>query len=466
MEHNLYLIALLCLLAAAFWDTRPQLQVLLGDLTNRAPWRAPTEQGLFLFSRRKAGGGSRRNGTKRRVGPNEWELRAELPRALDGSRRRTYEKFVGTSREADRRLVEILDEVESLEVVERPDTINDLLDRWLESEVKPTVREVTYLDYKRRADTYLRPLIGKLKLRNFTLAKAEDLRNALSSQKVKVRSKKRARRTEAPRTISPTTVKNVLKTMSMALNYARRHGFVVTNVMHDLKRRQWDDVEEKERALTGEELSRFLEAARGNYWYALFVLIASTGMRPSEALALSWSHVKDKEGWIQIERKLSLLPGGQFRFDPPKTKGSKRPVPLSPRVRTALLNHMKRQTELRAYDEDLDLVFGDLEGRPADSRNILRRHVKPIAKKAGIQRSVTLYGLRHTFMTIATNDTGSAKLTSEVLGHKDVAFSQNTYQDPQQEDLRRTAVAMDAYVPDEEVPEGDAPDADGAHAAD
>jgi len=466
MQLELYLIALLCLLAPAFWDARPQLQVLLGELTNRAPWRAPAQQGRFFFSRRKAGGGARRNGTKRRVGPNEWELRAELPRALDGSRRRTYEKFYGTSREADRRLVEILDEVESLEVVERPETMNDLLDRWLESEIKPTVREVTYLDYKRRADIYLRPLIGKLPLKSFTLAKAEDLRNVLSAQKVKVRSKKRGRRTEAPRTISPTTVKNVLKTLSMSLNYARRHGFVATNVLHDLKRRQWEDVEEQERALTGEELSRFLEAARGNYWYALFVLLANTGMRPSEALALSWSHIKDDEGWIQVERKLSLLPGGQFRFDPPKTKGSKRPVPLSPRVRSVLVNHMKRQTELRAYDKDLDLVFGDLDGRPADSRNILRRHVKPIAKKAGIKRSVTLYGLRHTFMTIATNDTGSAKLTSEVLGHQDVSFSQNTYQDPQQEDLRRTAIAMDAYIPDEDVTDEDVPDADETQAAD
>jgi len=141
-------------------------------------------------------------------------------------------------------------------------------------------------------------------------------------------------------------------------------------------------------------------------------------------------------------------------------------VPLSPRVRSVLVNHMKRQTELRAYDKDLDLVFGDLDGRPADSRNILRRHVKPIAKKAGIKRSVTLYGLRHTFMTIATNDTGSAKLTSEVLGHQDVSFSQNTYQDPQQEDLRRTAIAMDAYIPDEDVTDEDVPDADETQAAD
>ncbi len=450
MDLNIFLAALLCLVAAAFWDARPQLQVLLGDVANRAPWRTLSSQGLNFFSRRNTGGGSRRNGTKRRVGPNEWELRVELPRALDGSRRRSYEKFNGTSREADRRLAEILDEVESLEVVERPETINELLDRWLESEIKTTVREVTYLDYKRRADTYIRPLIGNLPLKNLTLAKAEDLRNALSAQKVQVRSKsKHARRQKAPRTLSSTTVKSSLKVLSMALNYARRHQYVATNVLHDLKRRQWDDSGKKKRALTGDELKRFLEAARGNYWYALFVLLANTGLRPSEALALSWSHINDDDGWIQIERKLTLLPGGTYRFDPPKTKSSERTVPMSPRVRAVLLSHFNRQTELRAHDADLDLVFGDLDGQPADSRNILRRHVKPIAEKAGIGGTVSLYSLRHTFMTLATNDTGSAKLTSKVLGHKDVAFSQNVYQDPQNEDLRRTAIAMDDYLPDE-----------------
>lgn len=442
------LAALVGLLIAAFLDSRPHLQLALAAALEQPGDRRPLKV-LGYFFARKSSGGSKRRGTKRRISSNEWELRTELPRALDGSRRRTYEKFVGTSREADRRLAEILDETDSLDKVERPETIDELLDRWLASEVEPMVREVTYLDYKRRADTYVRPLIGKLKLKNLTLAKAEDFRNELLRRKVQVRnSSKGKRRGQAPRPISETTVNGALKVLSMALNYARRHKFVATNVLHDLKRRQDDPVEPKKRALSAAELAAFMEAARGNYWYSLFALLASTGLRPSEALGLSWKHVDFDGGWIHVERKLTLLPGGLFQFDPPKTKSSKRKVPISPGLERILLEHLSRQEELRAYDESLDLVFCDLAGQPADSRNILNRHVKPIAAKAGIRGSVTLYSFRHTFMTLSTNDTRAPKLTSRVMGHKDVAFSQNVYEDPDDEALRQSTLPMDAFLGD------------------
>lgn len=193
MIYTILLAALVGLIGAAFLDSHPHLRLALAAAPGQPGDRRPLKALTYFFAR-KSSGGSKRRGTKRRIGPNEWELRTELPRGLDGSRRRTYEKFVVTSREADRRLAEILEETDSLNKIERPETINELLDRWLASEVEPMVREVTYLDYKRRADTYVRPLIGKLKLKNLTLAKAEDLRNELLRRKVKVNTKSKRKR--------------------------------------------------------------------------------------------------------------------------------------------------------------------------------------------------------------------------------------------------------------------------------
>ena len=51
-------------------------------------------------------------------------------------------------------------------------------------------------------------------------------------------------------------------------------------------------------------------------------------------------------------------------------------------------------------------------------------------------------------MTLSTNDTGAPKLTSRVMGHKDVAFSQNVYEDPDDEALRRSTLPMDAFLDD------------------
>ena len=151
------------------------------------------------------------------------------------------------------------------------------------------------------------------------------------------------------------------------------------------------------------------------------------------------------------EEEAGLLPGGVFTFDDPKTEDSKRPVPLSPKMAAILQAHLKRQEELRAYDQDLDLVFGDLSGQPADSRNILRSHTKPIAKRAGIKRSVTLYSLRYSFMTHSTNMSRAPKLTSRVMGHKTVTFSEDVYNDPDDEALRESTLHMDEFLPDTDV---------------
>lgn len=44
-------------------------------------------------------------------------------------------------------------------------------------------------------------------------------------------------------------------------------------------------------ALSVEECRRFLSAARATEWFALYSLALTTGMRPSEYLALKWSDV-------------------------------------------------------------------------------------------------------------------------------------------------------------------------------
>lgn len=461
--------ALVGLLAAAFLDSGLRPHLLLNANVEPTRERARKMVG-YLFARRKTGGPSRRNGTKTSLGDGKWELRAELPKGLDGRRRRTYEVFVGTSREADQRLLEIQNEIDTLEIDDRPETVGELLDRWLTKEVEPTVRESTYHDYKRRVETYVRPLIGQVKLKELTLAKVEEFRNQLIKRPVVTRSSKKRpagkrKRQSAPRMLSETTVSGALKTLSMCLNYARRHRYLPSNVMHDLKRRpaEIDDTPKgRKRALKASELKAFVAAARGNYWYALFVLMAITGLRPSEALALRWEDLDWDRGWLYVNRKLTLLPGGTYRFDPPKTKSSKRRIPLSPKLRAILQEHLKTQERLQAYDPDLDLVFGDLAGQPADSRNILRRHVKPIAKKAGLGDDVTLYSFRYSFMTLSTNRTGAPKLTSMVLGHKDVTFSQNVYNDPDDEELRESTHQMDEFIEVDELDQG----VEGAKAAD
>ncbi len=53
------------------------------------------------------------------------------------------------------------------------------------------------------------------------------------------------------------------------------------------------------RALSPEQASAFLRAACGTPFEALWVLLLTTGMRPSEALGLKWSDLEGNKVRIQ-----------------------------------------------------------------------------------------------------------------------------------------------------------------------
>jgi integrase len=60
-------------------------------------------------------------------------------------------------------------------------------------------------------------------------------------------------------------------------------------------------------ALGVEECRRLLTVARESEWYALFALALTTGMRPSEYLALKWSDIDWHLGVASVVRRMDLL---------------------------------------------------------------------------------------------------------------------------------------------------------------
>lgn len=59
--------------------------------------------------------------------------------------------------------------------------------------------------------------------------------------------------------------------------------------------------------------------------------------------------------------------------------------------------------------------------------NILRRHFKPLAKKADLPEGARLYTLRHTFATLWMESNEPVKVLQEILGHSRIDQTMNTY---------------------------------------
>ena len=79
---------------------------------------------------------------------------------------------------------------------------------------------------------------------------------------------------------------------------------------------------------------------------ALFLLLIDTGLRPGEALALGWSDLDLDASWLRVERGLGRRRMGEpWRFEAPKTSGSRRTVPLPATIIRALRAHRAGQVQ-------------------------------------------------------------------------------------------------------------------------
>lgn len=179
-------------------------------------------------------------------------------------------------------------------------------------------------------------------------------------------------------------------------------------------------------ALSVEECRRFLEMAEKSEWYPLLALALTTGMRPSEYLALKWSDIDWQRGTASVCRTIQVA-GSQWAFDDAKRKRSRRIVKLQNFVLKALQELREKQEGEREGNgvSMRELIFLSAAGLPLKQRTVKREFRKLLAA-AGI-RSVRLYDLRHTAATLAIAAGVSVKVISDQLGHASISFTLERY---------------------------------------
>lgn len=159
-----------------------------------------------------------------------------------------------------------------------------------------------------------------------------------------------------------------------------------------------------------EELEEFLEAADkvSHKYYIYFRLLALTGLRRSEALALNWSDVTPEA--ISVNKTLTSV-GVQT----PKTRRSNRIVPID-KTMYDLLQELKRP--------DVDAVFSTRIGTHY-SITEPQHWIDRIYKKNSQLRRITIHGFRHTFASLMSG----ASLTDVqlIMGHSSADMTIGTY---------------------------------------
>ncbi len=157
-----------------------------------------------------------------------------------------------------------------------------------------------------------------------------------------------------------------------------------------------------------------------------FRLLAYTGMRAGEALALTWDDVDFENKMIYVNKNIVTVQdrdkGGIKRIiqDSTKTASSTRILPISGNAEIALKGLKETQPEGCTH------VISTANNTPVYTKNLARTFEK-VQEAAGIENHGTLHSLRHTFATRLLSVGEDVKVVSELLGHANITITYDTY---------------------------------------
>ncbi|MGB7146026.1 tyrosine-type recombinase/integrase [Mycobacterium sp.] len=226
--------------------------------------------------------------------------------------------------------------------------------------------------------------------------------------------------------LSDSTLRQVYTVLRAVLADAKLDGLIADNAALRVRRPRVARTEAT--YLEPDQVMALLAAADGLRYRSVLVLIAGTGLRRGEALALRWEHVDLAAGEIRVRETVGRL-DGRLVFSEVKTAKSRRTVPLSSAMVTMLEAHKVEQAaeRLRAGESwaDNGLVFCTELGHPVEPRNILRT-VETAATKAGVV-GVGVHSLRHS-AAVAWLDNGvHIRAVADLLGHSSIAVTGDVY---------------------------------------
>ena len=228
------------------------------------------------------------------------------------------------------------------------------------------------------------------------------------------------------------TVNVTMAFLSSLMKSAIVDGIISRNPCAGIKRLKRVEVAARDsihRALTVEETNAFFVAAKeSNSWYRnLYAFLLHTGMRVGEAAALKRSDIDYNKGFIHVRRTVTRSGNGYVMGDSPKSKSSKRDIPLTPDIVQILKDQEQMNRDMHGTDlVTLDgLIFTTLSGKMIITCSFTR-DLAEIQEDAGIKH-FGVHAFRDTFATRALESGMAPQTLKEILGHNSYSMTMDLY---------------------------------------
>ena len=287
--------------------------------------------------------------------------------------------------------------------------LNEWLDIWLNKYCRYAVKLRTYDRYKYIIEKHINPKLGNYEL--------DDLSAVILQDFVLGELERGNLNTQGP--LANNSVIGIVNVLKSSLAEAK--DLEVTSKDYSGKIKLPMSTEKPVTAFERheqEKLEKYCLQAKNNY--IGIVICLYTGIRLGELLALTWDDIDFSTGLMSINKtayRIKQNGAPQIVVDQPKTKNSKRIIPL-PKQLIEILKKIKKNSKSIYV---LSTRSGGMVGTRAYQKTFER-----ILKKLEIPYK-NFHSLRHTFATRAIEMGMDVKTLSEILGHKNPVVTLTRY---------------------------------------
>ena len=275
----------------------------------------------------------------------------------------------------------------------RPVSIGALMDHYVEHEL-PQRRHSTQQSHSSTLKRWIRPRWGDSLLEQVKPLEVEEWLRSLA--------------------LAPKTKVNLRGLFHHIYEHARRWELTDRNPIDLVRQRGGRRC--IPRVLTPVEI-RLLLAQLAEPYHTMVMVAACLGLRASEIMGLQWRDFNWEDLTVFIRR--GVVNG---RSGDTKTEASQKSLPLDPRLARSLQELLKRNLHI----DSQDWVFANNGGRPRGQQNILQRHLRPAALRAGIGK-IGWHTFRHSYSTMLRGAGADIKVQQELLRHSTIQSTLNTY---------------------------------------
>ena len=277
-------------------------------------------------------------------------------------------------------------------------TFQNLYEIYME-DMAARLKQSTLLTKKTVLQTHILPFFGSKPINEI---KASDVRRW------------QAKLMSSPNNYSQTYLKKINTELNSIINYAKRFYDLNTNPCGKAGTIGKAKAEEMD-YWTYDEYIAFREGVKDKpLSYICFEVLYWTGMREGELLALSPADIDFDNKLISINRTYQRI-GGKDVFTSPKTRKSKRKIPIPDFLCQELSDYIQSRYMLDA-DERLFPV----------TKSYLSHEMIRGCKNTGVKK-IRIHDIRHSHASLLINQGCDALMLADRLGHEKVSTTLNTY---------------------------------------